>query len=50
MLSQFIQEVGTLSNYWNMCMDVGEMMLAEETRSTRSKVCPIASLPTIGGD
>jgi hypothetical protein len=25
-------------------MDVGDMMLIEETRSTRSKICPIASL------
>jgi hypothetical protein len=32
MLPQFIQNVGTLSNCWNMCMDVGKMMLAEETR------------------
>jgi len=45
MLPQFIQEVGTLSNCWNMCMDVGEMTLAEETQVLGAKfvrlpVCP----------
>jgi hypothetical protein len=43
MLSQFIQDVASFSDCWDMCMDVGEMMRTEEAPSTRSKICPSAS-------
>jgi len=46
MLPQLIQDTGTLPDCWNTCVDTGEVMLTVETRSTRSKICPIASLST----
>lgn len=43
-LSQFTQDVASFSNCWDMCVDVGEIMLTEEPPSTRSKICPSASV------